>query len=175
MANQDPEPKILTTNHDFAVPANNGVTNIATVYTNQANNEEVRIHGFAIDIVPLDASGNNLKTETVTNPYYYNYVAPNTSPFGTFTDFDVEILVGGNRIPTNDIGIQRLLLPGEQNQRYIAFTSPVLVLFQQPLQIAVSNNAAIAAHDMVTGGTDVATVRVKVTLIGELEIQKTVY
>ena len=141
----------------------------------QANNEEVRIHGFAIDIVPLDSSGNNLKTETVTNPYYYNYVAPNTSPFGTFTDFDVEILVGGNRIPTNDIGIQRLLLPGEQNQRYIAFTSPVLVLFQQPLQIAVSNNAAIAAHDMVTGGTDVATVRVKVTLIGELEIQKTVY
>lgn len=175
MANQDPEPKILTTNHDFAVPATSGLTNIATVYTNQANNEEVRIHGIAIDVVPLDASGNQLKTETVTNPYYYNYVAPNTSPFGTFTDFDVEILVGGNRIPTNDISVQRLLMPGEGQQRYLAFTSPVLVLYQQPLQISVENNVAIAAHDMVSGGTDVATVRVKVTLIGELEIQKTVY
>lgn len=175
MANQDPEPKILTTNHDFAVPATSGLTNIATVYTNQANNEEVRIHGIAIDVVPLDASGDQLKPETVTNPYYYNYVAPNTSPFGTFTDFDVEILVGGNRIPTNDISVQRLLMPGEGQQRYLAFTSPVLVLYQQPLQVSVSNNVAIAAHDMVSGGTDVATVRVKVTLIGELEIQKTVY
>ena len=175
MANQDPEPKILTTNHDFSVPATNGTSNIATIYTNQANNEDVRIHGFAIDIVPLDAAGNQLKTETVTNPYYYNSVAPNTSPFGTFTDFDVEILVGGNRIPTNDISIQRLVMPGDANQRYITFTSPVLILFQQPLQVSVSNNAAIAAHDMVNAGTDVATVRVKVTLIGELEIQKTVY
>jgi hypothetical protein len=49
------------------------------------------------------------------------------------------------------------------------------VLYQQPLQISVENNIAIAAHDMVTGGTDVATVRVKITLIGEIEIQKTVY
>ena len=70
MVNQDPEPKILTTVHDFAVPAGAGTTNIATVYTNQANNEDVRIHGFAIDIVPLDADGNQLKTETVTNPYF---------------------------------------------------------------------------------------------------------
>jgi hypothetical protein len=68
-----------------------------------------------------------------------------------------------------------MLMPGQQQQRYLAFTSPVLVLYQQPLQVSVSNNVAIAAHDMVTAGTDVATVRVKVTLIGELEIQKTVY
>jgi len=66
-------------------------------------------------------------------------------------------------------------MPAPTNQRYIAFTSPVLVLYQQPLQISVENNIAIAAHDMVTGGTDVATVRVKITLIGEIEIQKTVY
>ena len=64
MANQDPEPKILTTNHNFSVPATNGTSNIATIYTNQANNEDVRIHGFAIDIVPLDATGNQLKVET---------------------------------------------------------------------------------------------------------------
>ena len=175
MVNQDPEPKILTTVHDFAVPAGAGTTNIATVYTNQANNEDVRIHGFAIDIVPLDADGNQLKTETVTNPYFYNYVAPNTAPFGTYTNFDMEILVGGNRIPTYDIAVLRLLMPAPTNQRFIAFTSPVLVLYQQPLQISVENNIAIAAHDMVTGGTDVATVRVKITLIGEIEIQKTVY
>ena len=91
------------------------------------------------------------------------------------TGFDVEILVGGNRITTNDISVQRLLMPAPTNQRYIAFTSPVLVLYPQPLQISVENNVAIAAHDMVSTGTDVATVRVKITLIGEIEIQKTVY
>ena len=175
MVNQDPQPELYTTRHQFTNTNVTGDVSTVSIYTNQANNEDVRIHGFAIDIVPLDAAGNQLKTETVTNPYYYNSVAPNTSPFGTFTDFDVEILVGGNRIPTNDISIQRLVMPGDANQRYITFTSPVLILFQQPLQVSVSNNAAIAAHDMVSAGTDVATVRVKVTLIGELEIQKTVY
>ncbi len=99
-------------------------------------------------------------------------MAPNTAPFGTFTDFNVEILVGGNSIPTSNIDLQRFLLPGSNPQPYITFSSPVLVLYQQPLQIQVTCLDNIAAHDMVSGGTNVATVRVKMTLIAETEIQK---
>ena len=43
MANQNPQPEIYTTRHSFAGSANNGTTDTQTVYTNQANNEEVRI------------------------------------------------------------------------------------------------------------------------------------
>lgn len=174
MVNQDPQPEFFTTVHNFPVPSGSNTSNLATIFTNQASNEEVRIYGIGVDIVPLDASGNDLSVETATNPFYYNYVAPNTSPFGTFTDFNVEILVGGNSIPTNTIDLQRLLMPGDNPQPYITFTSPVLVLYQQPLQINVTCLDNIAAHDMVSGGTDVATVRVKMTLIAETEIQKMV-
>ena len=174
MVNQDPQPEFFTTVHDFPVPSTSNTSNLATIFTNQASNEEVRIYGFGIDIVPLDSADQNLVVETVTNPYYYNYAAPNSSPFGTFTDFNVEIFVGGNQIPTSDIEIQRFLMPGANPQPYITFTSPVLVLYQQPLQIQVTCNDNIAAHDMVLAGTDVATVRAKVTLIAETEIQKMV-
>lgn len=174
MVNQDPQPEYFTTTHDFDVTSNSGVTNIATIFTNQSNNEQVTIYGFGVDITALDSSGNNLSVETVTNPFYYNYVNPNNSPFGVFTDFNLELLVGGNQIPTQDIELQRFLMPGSNPQPYIAFSSPVLVLYQQPLQIQIVANDNIAAHDMVSGGTDVATVRVRITLIAQNEIQKMV-
>ena len=45
----------------------------------------------------------------------------------------------------------------------LAFSSPILCLFQQPLQITVTNNSAITAP---------AERKVQITLIGELAIQK---
>ena len=80
-------------------------------------------------------------------------------------------MVGGNQIPSNDIQIQRLLLPGAEQQRYISFSSPILVRYQQPLQVTVENNVVIAPHTM-SGATDVRTVRVVITLMGQNEIIK---
>ena len=184
MVNQDPEPKILTAQADFAVgtvagcpansvAANTGVT--TTLFTNQANNEQCTFYGFAVDVVPLDVNGNQVKPATTTNPYYYDAQLGCNSLTGTFTDFLVQVMVGGNSIPTNTIEVQRLLVPGEDPQRFISFSTPVLVLYQQPLQIQVNNQSIINAHVMGAAAVEVRTVRVKITLFGENEIQKTIY
>jgi len=174
MVNQDPEPKIMSTTHNFAVGA---VTlpaltaNIQGINTFQSNNEQITIWGMAVNVIPLDAAGNDLTSATVTNPYYYAYQTPGGNT-GTFTDFDVKIMVGGNQIPSDDIQIQRLLMPGAEQQRYISFSSPILVRYQQPLQVLVENNVVIAPHLMVALGAAVATVRVVITLMGQNEIIK---
>jgi len=46
-----------------------------------------------------------------------------------------------------------------------------LVRYQQPLQVTVENNVVIAPHTM-SGATDVRTVRVVITLMGQNEIIK---
>jgi len=194
MVNQDPEPKILTAQADFAVgtvaggaagtlAANTAQT--VTLFTNQANNEQCTFYGMAVDIVPLDVNGAQIKGRQgagpvqSTNPYFYQpqtAIAAKTS--GTFTDFLVNIMVGGNSIPNNTLEIQRLLQPDPDNTRIISFSSPVLVLYQQPLQVQISNQTAITPHAMCapTGAAnDVRNVRVKITLFGENEIQKTIY
>ena len=180
MVRQDPEPKVITTVHDFPVAAAGGAalaggTSITVnAFTNQFNNEQCTFYGYAVDVMALDANGNQLTTETTTSPYFYAYQsAAGTSVTGTFTDFDVNFFVGGNTIPSDDISTQRLLMPKSMHQqRYIAFPSPILVLYQQPLQVMVQNNVAIAPHLMAAAGVDVRTVRVKITLIGQNEIQK---
>ena len=67
MANQDPQPEIYTTSHNFDASAANvtaGTTNTVTVYTNQANNEEVRI--YAIEVMVQDENGSPVTTLTGT-------------------------------------------------------------------------------------------------------------
>ena len=54
MANQNPQPEIYTTSHFFDATAE-GATNTQTIFTQQANNEEVRIYGFGVDS-PLPTS-----------------------------------------------------------------------------------------------------------------------
>ena len=177
MVNQDPEPKIMSTTHNFPVGAATlpALTVIQQgINTFQSNNEQITIWGMAVNVIPLDAAGNDLTSATVTNPYFYAYQTPGGTT-GTFTDFDVKILVGGNQIPSNDIQIQRLLMPGAEQQRYISFSSPILVRYQQPLQVLVENNVAIAPHTMVPAPpapAAVATVRVVITLLGQNEIIK---
>lgn len=194
MVNQDPEPKILTAQADFAVGTVAGgavgtlaanTTQVVTLFTNQANNEQCTFYGMAVDIVPLDANGAQIKGRQgagpveATNPYFYQpQTAIANKTTGTFTDFIVNIMVGGNSIPTNTIEIQRLLQPDPDNTRLISFSSPILVLYQQPLQVQITNQTAITPHAMAapTGAAnDVRNVRVKITLFGENEIQKTIY
>ena len=41
MANQDPQPEIYSTTHTFTGATAAGTVNTQTIFTNQANNEEV--------------------------------------------------------------------------------------------------------------------------------------
>ena len=182
MVNQDPEPKIMSTTHNFPVAPTVGGANLPAltnilqgINTFQANNEQITIWGLAVNVIPLDVNGNDLiATAGALNPYYYRYQTPPGGTTGTFTDFDVKVLVGGNQIPSNDIQIQRLLMPGAEQQRYISFSSPILVRYQQPLQVTVENNVVIAPHRMGGVATDVRTVRVVITLLGQNEIIKNI-
>ena len=140
MANQDPQPEIYTTRHSFAAEAASGTTNTVTVYTNQANNEEVRIYAVAVRI--LDAAGTAATTDT---------------------DFALQVQVGPNSVPSNQFDIGWLHDNLRNGGAVLAFSTPVLVLFQQPLAIKVEAKTALSVGEART---------VVVDLIGELAIQK---
>ena len=157
MVNQDPQPEVYTTIHDFAVaPLVAGTQNQVNIFTNQANNEELRIYAVAVDIVLLDAAGNQMTA--ITDP-----------KFSMPTDFTLTCGVGSNNVPSNafDLG----WIYGQQDQT-MSFTVPVLALFQQPLQLTVTANSQVPVFAYGIGGANVATVRYKISLISELAIQK---
>jgi len=145
MANQDPQPEIYTTRHTFdasSVAVSAGTTNLVSVYTNQANNEEVRIYGIAVRIVDEDGSS-----------------------VSSLTDFAMSIQVGPNNVPSNQFDIGWLHTNLANGGGILTLPTPVLVLFQQPLSIIIEAKTAIAqASDSKR--------TVIVDLIGELAIQK---
>ena len=149
MANQDPQPEIYTTRYNFNADTDAGGATIAantsqvvSIYTNQANNEEVRIYGIAVRIT--DSAGNNLTG-----------------------DYAVSIQVGANNVPSNQFDISWLATNIANGGGILMFPSPVLVLFQQPLSVTVTTRSAIAG---AAGAANNQTV--VVDLIGELAIQK---
>ena len=145
MANQDPQPEIYTTRHTFdasTVAVAAGTTNLVSVYTNQANNEDVRLYGIAVRIVDEDGT-------TVT----------------TLTDFAMSIQVGPNNVPSNQFDIGWLHTNLSNGGSILTLPTPVLVLFQQPLSIIIESKSLIAQ------ATDRKRT-VVVDLIGELAIQK---
>jgi len=145
MANQDPQPEIYTTRHTFdasSVAVAAGTTNLVSVYTNQANNEEVRLYGIAVRIVDEDGT-------TVS----------------TLTDFAMSIQVGPNNVPSNQFDIGWLHTNLSNGGSILTLPTPVLVLFQQPLSIIIESKSLIAqAADRKR--------TIVVDLIGELAIQK---
>ena len=145
MANQDPQPEIYTTRHNFdasAVLVAAGTTNLVTIYTNQANNEEVRLYGIAVRII--DENGDSVTT---------------------LTDFAMSIQVGPNNVPSNQFDIGWLHTNISNGGGVLMLPTPVLALFQQPLAVIIEAKTAIAqaANRQRT---------VVVDLIGELAIQK---
>ena len=77
MVRQDPEPKVITTVHDFPVAAfgtattlTGGTSITVNAFTNQFNNEQCTFYGYAVDVMALDANGNQLTTATTTSPYF---------------------------------------------------------------------------------------------------------
>tara|TARA_A100001201_G_scaffold143678_1_gene146660 strand:+ start:2396 stop:2884 length:489 start_codon:yes stop_codon:yes gene_type:complete len=155
MANQDPQPEVYTTVHDFDVATASGTQNAVSIFTNQANNEEVRVYAVAVDFTLLDGSDNQLVS--TTDPKF-------TMP----SDFTMTLSVGPNNVPSNSFDIAWIY--GQVDQT-MSFTVPVIVLFQQPLQVTITANSGIAAFQYPSG-TDVAKIRCKISLISELSIQK---
>ena len=138
MANQDPQPEIYSTTHTFTGATSAGTVNTQTIFTNQANNEEVRIYALAVNI--LDAAGTVATSET---------------------DFQVAIQCGPNNVPSNSFDISWIFSTITNGGPVLAFSTPILVLFQQPLAIVVSVTTATTATRIVN-----------ISLIGELAIQK---
>ncbi len=127
MANQDPQPEIYTTRYNFnadtsggaggaTVPAN--TSQVVSIYTNQANNEEVRIYGIAVRVT--DSAG-----------------------VARIGDYAVSIQVGANNVPSNQFDISWLANNIANGGGILMFPSPVLVLFQQPLSVTVTTRSAI--------------------------------
>ena len=88
MANQDPQPEIYTTRYTFDASAADVAANtsqVVSIYTNQANNEEVRIYGIAVRV-----DDENNATATSLN------------------DFAVSIQVGANNVPSNQFDVSWL-------------------------------------------------------------------
>ena len=86
MANQDPQPEIYTTTHTFdasggAIAAFTSST--VSIFTNQANNEEVRLYAIAVEVQ------DNTTGAAATTAY----------------DFSVTIGVGPNNVPSNSFDI----------------------------------------------------------------------
>ena len=152
MANQDPQPEIYTTRYLWdadtsaagaTVPA--GTSQVVSIYTNQANNEEVRIYGIAVRV--FDSTDGSAST--------------------TFNDFAVSIQVGANNVPSNSFDISWLANNLNAGGSILMFPSPILVLFQQPLGVTVTTNSVITGV-----ASDANNRTVVVDLIGELAIQK---
>ena len=151
MANQDPQPEIYTTRYNFNADTGDGGATIAantsqvvSIYTNQANNEEVRIYGIAVRVT--DSAG---VTSAADN------------------DFAVSIQVGANNVPSNQFDISWLANNIANGGGILMFPSPVLVLFQQRIGVTVTTLSAI------TGAVGAAKNQtVVIDLIGELAIQK---
>tara|TARA_Y100000389_G_scaffold62597_1_gene58688 strand:- start:39998 stop:40447 length:450 start_codon:yes stop_codon:yes gene_type:complete len=143
MANQNPQPEIYTTRHTFSGSATQGSSDVQTVYTNQASNEEVRIYGIMADI-SLAGDGS---------------VARDAE-----SDFDIHIQVGNSNIPSKafDLGVIT-----QKDDRRLDFPSPVLAMFNQPISVKVIYKGGANA----TGNTPAASTVVRVSLISELSLQ----
>ena len=149
MANQDPQPEIYTTRYNFNADTGAGgatvvanTSQVVSIYTNQANNEEVRIYGIAVRVT--DSAG--------------------ASQIG---DYAVSIQVGANNVPSNQFDVSWLANNIANGGGILMFPSPVLVLFQQPLSVTVTTLSAIPGTASAANNRTVV-----VDLIGELAIQK---
>ena len=114
MANQNPQPEVYTTRHTFTGVAS-GASDTQTVFTNQANNETVRISALSVSM--LTSAG--IPIAAVDN------------------DFSVKIRVGNAAVPFTDFDMSVI---HQKDDKTLVFAVPILVLFQQPISVQVINN-----------------------------------
>jgi hypothetical protein len=113
MANQNPQPEVYTTRHNFAAATTQGTADTQTIFTNQATNEEVRIYSVSVSI--LDSSGVDTATDT--------------------NDFSIQTRIGNGLVPYTkyDAGLIQ-----QMDDKTMTFATPMLILFQQPLSVTVA-------------------------------------
>jgi len=104
----------------------------------------------------------NLSAATTIADAKYSPDNANAASFGGM-DFNIGIRVGGQLVPSTTFDASSIYC---KDDRTLAFACPVIVLFKQPFQIEVSNATTLAT--LANYGKR----RVRVTLIGELGIQK---
>lgn len=113
MANQNPQPEVYSTRHNFAAATTQGTTDTQTIFTNQATNEEVRIYSVSVSI--LDADGADTATDT--------------------NDFSIQTQIGNGWVPFTkyDAGLIH-----QMDEKTLTYATPMLILFQQPLSVTVA-------------------------------------
>lgn len=154
MVNQNPQPEIWNTRHEFAGDAastTQGTTVQQVIYTNQAHNEECRIYAIQVQPMIYDATwqgGGSAAGSYVGNEYEI------------FENYDVSIQVGSNSIPNQSFSISEIC---RREDKTMYFSSPILVLHRQPLQVSVSYQGDL----VLPTNTDTV---VTVNLIGETYI-----
>ncbi len=112
MVNQNPQPELYTTRHQFAAASPNGTAITQQILTNQAHNEEVRL--YSVSVQQYDTAG-----------------TPSTAQA---EDFRITILAGPNAVPSKAFradAIQR------KRDKTMTLSAPVLILHRQPLQVVV--------------------------------------
>jgi hypothetical protein len=142
MVNQNPQPEFYTTRHAFTTADTMGSVKAVQIYTNQSFNEEVRIYGLMVTAV--DVNGNEL-----------NYAGS-----ANVRNFDISIQAGPNRIPSTAMDGGRII---RAEDRTLAFSSPVLVLHRQPLQVSL---------EWTGGSAPSANLTFVITLISEMYIRE---
>jgi len=147
MANQNPQPEIYTTTHEFATGSTPGTSVTETVFTNQSSAEEVRIYSISVNI--YDNTDGAAQSGASINR----------------NDYTAQIKIGNNFVPSFafDLGVITTM-----NQVMITFPTPILVLFQQPISVIVTYMGGNSSRQ---GGanTGVATA-VRVSLHAELAL-----
>tara|TARA_R110000824_G_scaffold190510_2_gene372058 strand:+ start:517 stop:954 length:438 start_codon:yes stop_codon:yes gene_type:complete len=144
MVNQDPQPEIFTSNHVYAAATAVGTPTTNTIFTNQSYSEEVRIYAIQIQVVD-STTGIDVSAAATT-----------------VLDFDCTITAGANNVPSNPFDAAAI---ARADNRQISFSAPIVVNFQQPLQVTMTNNIATQAG---------VGLRWIVTLIGETGVIKRV-
>ena len=125
--NQNPQPEVYTTRHEFTTGATQGTNVTQQIFTNQAHNEEVRVYGAMVNIV-VTATGDT--------------VSATADEF-----FDVSIQSGPNRVPTNPFSGRNI---HRSSSKSMMLSGPVLLLHRQPLQVNVEWTGASSPATAVT-------------------------
>jgi len=122
MANQNPQPSMLTARFD--VPT--GATAVGTTYTNvittqQSYNEIIYVYGLNVQALGDDG----LEDASLTD-----------------INWDIQIVSGPNSVPTNDFDFAYIY---NRDDKTLAFSSPIVITHRQPLQVVLERTGAGAA------------------------------
>lgn len=155
MVNQNPQPEIWNTRHQFAgdgASTTQGNTVQQVIYTNQAHNEECRI--YAIQVQPF---AYDLNWQGGGAGKQGGYIG---NQWEIFEDYTISVQVGSNSIPNQTFDLSEIC---RRDDKTMYFSAPILVLHRQPLQVSVSYNGSLT----LPNNTDTV---VSVNLIGETYI-----